>query len=104
MTIISPLSQSLFVNNHDNKAVSSVKNNTEREALKPVTLEANFLQTGSEDIQQQADDLFTRANDYSKLSDAYSSHAQAGLKAYTALELATKRDAVSQMMGVDLYA
>lgn len=107
MSTITGLNQSLFVNKQDGNSAHSPKVNTQnsdRQVLKPVTLEADFIQAGNEYIQQQADDIFTRANEYTKLSDAYSPAAQEGLRAYSSIELAAKREAVSLMMGVDIYA
>lgn len=104
MSSINSVNQSLFVNRQapDQAANKASKHSAEEKA--PLVIEADFVQTGSQKSIEQADAMFSRANDYAKLSEHYSPKAQQGIQAYNALEVESKRDHIRGIMGVDIYA
>lgn len=105
MASINPLAQSLFINQQmPGKSALPVNNEQQKANKTAITIEADFVQIGSSEVIAQADELFARANSYSKLVEDYSPKVQQSLQAYAALDVANKRDEISRLMGVDLYA
>ena len=66
----------------------------------PITLEVEFIKRGDKAAQVQADDLFAQANSYASVAPK----VQQSLQAYQSLALSDKREALSDLMGIDLYA
>lgn len=104
MTSISPLNQSIFTDQSSGNKLFSSQDAVATERVAPVTIEAEFVQTGSDEIKQQVDDLFAQANQFAQFSESMSMQSKNGLEAYTALDKANKQDSISQLMGVDIYA
>ena len=95
------VSQNLLVNKgvqQPDKQAQSVDD--KKHNNKPVTLDVELLKRGDKVAQQQADDLFAQANSYAEVSPK----VKQSLQAYHAIEISSKREAISSIMGIDLYA
>jgi hypothetical protein len=95
------VSQQLGINKAPQKpnepiAVSADK----QDKNQPITLEVEVLKRGDKAAQTQADDIFAQANSYASVSPK----VQQSLQAYQSLALSDKREALSDLMGIDLYA
>lgn len=99
---ISTINQRLFVNSElgpaDPKALSHANTETPKDA--PQDTKKQIIKTGSQQIMSDVEEIFARANSYSDVS----AKVQKNLQAYEAIELSLKREAISQLMRVDLYA
>lgn len=104
MTTIYAMTQSMFVNKQAQspQPPSAIKDPHSARNLsqKPAAIEGEFIKIGDSVTQDDAQNLFERANQYAQLS----ANAQNGLQAYTAIDTENKREALRQLMGVDLYA
>jgi hypothetical protein len=94
------VSQKLAVNKdlQPNKALAVEADANQQN--KAVTLEVALLKSGDNAAKLQADELFAQANSYAKVSPK----VQQSLQAYESLEILSKREAISSLMGIDLYA
>jgi hypothetical protein len=63
-------------------------------------IEGEFIKIVEHASFDQAENLFEHANQYAKMTN----NAQNGLQAYTAIDTQNKRNALRDLMGVDLYA
>lgn len=104
MAAIYPLAQTLFVNKQNESASYVQTHNRNAEAAKSVSkvaaLEGEFIKTGDSTSFSEAQHIFERAKQFSQMS----SNAQNGLHAYTSLDTEKTREALRNLMGVDLYA
>ncbi|MBT1450948.1 hypothetical protein KJ365_08650 [Glaciecola sp. XM2] len=102
MDSVSTINQGLFVNPESGTPKARVAqthpvNNTEQD--KPEN--TNYVvRSGSKQAMSDAEAIFARANSYADISGK----AQKSLQAYEAIEVSMKREAVSKLMGVDIYA
>ncbi|MGB3727068.1 MAG: hypothetical protein WA981_15060 [Glaciecola sp.] len=105
MSAINSIQQSVFTNKQAELGQQK-QTETDKPSTKPlpVVIDAEYVNAGNVKSAEQADELFSRANSYASMSESVSLHVQTGLKAYTQHELSSKRDAISELMGVDLYA
>jgi hypothetical protein len=99
---ISTINQRLFVNSDLGSANPKNLKHATAEVAKDAPQEAKkqILNVGSEQAISDAEAIFARANSYSEVSGK----VQKSLQAYEAIEVSLKREALSQLMGVDLYA
>jgi hypothetical protein len=99
---ISTINQRFFVNselgNTDPKALRHAGTETSKDA--PQDTKKQIVKAGSQQTMSDAEAIFARANSYSDVSVK----VQKSLQAYEAIEVSLKREALSQLMGVDLYA
>lgn len=103
MTSISSIKQNLYVNSDSNAAgqkKSIVKPANQSDAVEQSDSKKSVLKVGSDKAMADAEAIFSRANSFSQIS----AQAQKSLQAYEALDLSMKREAVSELMGVDIYA
>ena len=103
MPSISSIQQNLYINGDkgspkkpelDAKALSDNESSQQHEAKKHV------VKLGSNQAIADAEAIFARANSYADVS----AKVQKSLQAYEAVEVSLKREAVSQLMGVDIFA
>jgi hypothetical protein len=103
MTSISSIKQNLYVNS-DSKAPGQQKPieklANQSDAGEQGDSKKSVLKVGSEKAMADAEAIFSQANSFSQISV----QAQKSLQAYEALDLSMKREAVSELMGVDIYA
>jgi hypothetical protein len=99
---ISTINQRLFVNSDLGPAVpNSLRHaNAETSEDAPHDTKQQVIKAGSQQAMSDAEAIFARANSYSDVSGK----VQKSLQAYEAIEVSLKREALSQLMGVDLYA
>ncbi|MFC4699769.1 hypothetical protein ACFO4O_06325 [Glaciecola siphonariae] len=104
MESVSTIKQSLYVNDELNatrKPRSPSQNNDASGSQTPASkISEQVIKTGSNQTMADAEAIFARANSYSDVS----AKVQKNLQAYESVELSLKREALSELMGVDLYA
>ena len=97
------VTQSVFVN----KQSEQVKNNNPQQAsqnkAQAVAIEGEFVKRGDQHTQHQAEDVFARSHEFANM-ESVSFSVKNGLQAYTSMDLAIKKDEISRLMGVDLFA
>lgn len=101
MERISTTLNSLGINSEPDLGLKSAVNRVSDSAAEhQLQSTKQILKAGSKQAMADAEALFSRANSYADVS----ANVQKNLQAYEAVAGALKREAVSQMMGVDLYA
>lgn len=65
-----------------------------------ISADAQLLRRGDKVAETQADELFAQANSYAQISPK----VKQSLHAYESLEISNKRETISSLMGIDLYA
>ena len=93
------VSQALTINKQTAQPNKVTELNDEQ-AKKPVVIEAELLKRGDKASQQQADELFAQANSYAQISPK----VKQSLQAYQSFDISNKRETISSLMGIDLYA
>lgn len=93
------VSQSLTVKKQTAQA-NNVTELNDQQAQKPVVIEVELLKRGDKASQQQADELFAQANSYAQISPK----VKQSLQAYQSFDITNKRETISSLMGIDLYA
>jgi hypothetical protein len=100
MQSIASIKQSLYINKDTLSAAKTRAQDTVESGSEPQTAKNHLIRTGSSQTMADAEAIFARANSYAEVS----AKVQKSLQAYEAVEVSLKREAVSQLMGIDLYA
>nr|WP_136249786.1 hypothetical protein [Ningiella ruwaisensis] len=101
MENISNINHSLYVNADVNRdAKRKAPSQVEQQQENTEQHRKHIIKLGSQQAFSDAEAIFSRANSYADVS----SKVQKSLQAYEAVEVSLKREAVSQLMGIDLYA
>ncbi|WP_395342350.1 hypothetical protein PN836_000745 [Ningiella sp. W23] len=101
MESISSISQNVYLDNnaHSSKRAELGQQSPQNKKQDAVE-QQQVIKLGSAQARSDAEAIYAKANSYSEAS----SKVQKNLQAYEAVEVSLKREAVSQLMGVDLYA
>lgn len=98
-TIVSS-QKSLFINGETRNASKPLAQTNHTAAGETEPVKQAVLKVTSKQNIADAEAMFARANSYANVS----AKVQKSLAAYEALEISQKQDALSKLMGVDLYA
>jgi len=104
MSTVYPLAQSLFVNKQSESTSHQQTQDRNVDAVKSANnataIEGEFIKIGDSTSFMEAQDMFERAKQYANMTN----NAQNGLQTYTSLDAENQREALRELMGVDLYA
>ncbi|WP_371192873.1 hypothetical protein [Glaciecola sp. SC05] len=101
MESISSTQKNLFINSDAGNGQKPTVNHANGDAAEQQPpLKKHVVKTGSQQTMADAEAIFSRANSYADVS----AKVQKNLQAYETVELSQKREAVSKLMGVDIYA
>ncbi len=108
MAIVNSLNSSIYVNRQldsaQNQSKDASKENVQKEQRAGVVLDAQYVKRLDESNEQQAKELFERANQYKEAIKQAPEKNQQSLNVYRSLDMLEQKETIQNMMGVDLYA
>jgi len=100
MQSISSTQKNIFINGEANKGHKQSIKPAVQTSEEQTPHKQHIVKLGSKQNMADAEAMFERANSYANVS----AKIQKNIAAYEAIEVSQKRESLSQMMGVDLYA
>jgi hypothetical protein len=97
------ITQSIFVNKQNDKVNNKALGQPMNGEKTAAPIEGDFVRRGNQETHDKAQDVFVRNNEFAKM-DNVSFSVKNGLQAYTSLDISNKKEEISRLMGVDLFA